>query len=166
MALAVSEPQSSRIDTLSKLAQRGITLCRKGNWKEGVRILARVAEGDRDGVELPGQFYSYLGYGIALVDNNIKEGLALCQHAIKKEFYHPDNYANLTRTYLLSGRRRGAHKALRRGLRVAPRHPGLRQIQREMGVRRRPPIPFLPRSHSVNRFLGQLSYQLFKPRRL
>jgi hypothetical protein len=165
MALALSDSPDSRIGTLSNLAQRGITLCRQGNWKEGVPILVRVAEGNRDGVELPGQFYSYLGYGIALVDNNIKEGLALCQHAIKKEFYQPDNFANLARTYLLSGRRRGAHKALRRGLRIAPQHPGLRQVQRQMGLRRRLPIPFLPRSHAVNRFLGQLSYQLFKPRR-
>ena len=165
MAETLSAPDEGRTATLSKMADLGVDLCRQGNWREGVRILGRVAESNHDGLELTGRFYSYLGYGIAREENRVKEGLALCQHALKKEFYQPDNYANLARTYLLSGRRLGAFKALRRGLRAAPRHSALRVIRREMGIRRRPLFPFFPRSHAINRFLGRLRYALFKQRR-
>ncbi|MEE8138862.1 MAG: hypothetical protein V3T81_08370 [Thermoanaerobaculia bacterium] len=160
----MSEPVGSRAETLNKMAQRGIDLCRQGSWQEGVRVLGRVAESNREGVELPGRFFSYLGYGIARVENRVKEGLSLCQHAIKKEFYQPENYANLARTYLLSGRRLGAFRALQRGLSVAPRHRSLDVIRRQMGIRRGPLIPLLPRSHPINRLLGRLRYTLFKPR--
>ena len=161
----VSATTDGQTATLAKRADFGVDLCREGNWQEGVKVLGRVAENLSDGVELPADFYSYLGYGIAREENRIKEGVALCQHAIKKEFYQPDHYANLARTYLISGRRLGAFKALRRGLSMAPRHSSLRLIQRDMGIRRQLSVPFLYRSHSINRFIGRLRHELFKPRR-
>ncbi len=163
-AETLSEPVGSRAETLNKMAQRGIDLCRQGSWQEGVRVLGRVAESNLEGVELPSRFFSYLGYGIARVENRVKEGLSLCQHAIKKEFYQPDNYANLARTYQLAGRRLGALRALRRGLSVAPQDRSLHLIRRQMGIRRGSLIPLVPRSHPINRFLGRLRHTLFKPR--
>ncbi|MEE8137960.1 MAG: hypothetical protein V3T81_03680, partial [Thermoanaerobaculia bacterium] len=81
-----------------------------------------------------------------------------------KEFYQPDNYANLARTYQLAGRRLGALRALRRGLSVAPQDRSLHLIRRQMGIRRGSLIPLVPRSHPINRFLGRLRHTLFKPR--
>src|SRR5436309_3292367 len=49
---------------LLQTLRRGIDCCRRGDWNEGLRCLGQVAE--RGDTGLPGVFYSYLGYGIAL----------------------------------------------------------------------------------------------------
>ena len=74
---------------------RGVDLCKAGNWDEGLFCLSRATEGETlRSANLPGRVYSYLGYGIALRENRIKEGIELCRHAIKIEFYEADNYLN------------------------------------------------------------------------
>ena len=98
------------VSKLQQAAQRGIDLCRAGNWKAGMEILGNIAEADRQGTELSGLFYSYLGYGIARYERRGKEGLALCQHAIKVQFYEPENYVLLARVYLLRRRRGKGHR--------------------------------------------------------
>jgi len=70
------------------------------------------------------------------------------------EFYNPDLYFNVARVYLAAGQRRKAWRAVCQGLRLEKRHSGLLGIMREMGVRRRPMIRFLPRNHLVNRLMG------------
>jgi hypothetical protein len=91
-----------RIDA-HDLAWRGIALCREGSWRQGLDILRRVAAHDDRQGDLPGLFYSYLGFGIARFDRRVREGLQLCEHAVKREFYQPENYLNLARTELLPG---------------------------------------------------------------
>jgi hypothetical protein len=45
---------------------------------------------------------------------------------------------------------------LRRGLMVAPEHARLNGELAKLGVRRKPPLRFLPRNHVLNRGLGRL----------
>ena len=101
---------------LNQAAQRGVEACKRGQWKEGLAVLGKIAEVDRQGAELNGQFYSYLGYGIARYERRVKEGLALCQHSIKVQFYEPENYVLLARVYLEEGRLDEAVAALERAL--------------------------------------------------
>lgn len=136
--------------------REGIDCCRRGNWNEGLRYLGQVAE--RGDTGLPGVFYSYLGYGIALREQRVREGLRLCRHSIKVEFYQADNYLNLARTCLLARDRRGAVRAVRDGLKVDPHHAGLLAVRTELGVRGDPVLPFLDRKHVINRFLGRLRH--------
>lgn len=136
--------------------REGIDCCRRGNWNEGLRYLGQVAE--RGDTGLPGVFYSYLGYGIALREQRVREGLRLCRHSIKVEFYQADNYLNLARTCLLARDRRGAVRAVRDGLKIDPHHAGLLAVRGELGVRGEPVLPFLDRSHLLNRFLGRLRH--------
>ncbi len=145
---------------LQTAATRAVDLCRQGKWKVGLEILGRIAELDRQGTELPGVFYSYLGYGIARFEGKGREGLALCRHAIKVQFYEPENYLNLARIYLLRNRRYRAVQALQRALKLNPRHGAAVQLAREIGLRRRPLIPFLPRGNFLNRYLGMLRHSL------
>ena len=145
---------------LQEAAQRGIDLCRAGNWKAGMEILGKIAEADRQGTELTGLFYSYLGYGIARFERRGKEGLALCQHAIKVQFYEPENYVLLARVYLLRRRRGKAIEALQRALRLNPRHPEAIKLAQEIGFRRRPVLPFLPRHNPLNKALGRLRHSM------
>jgi len=151
---------STTITELNQAALKGIEACKKGQWKEGLAVLGKVAEADRQGAELNGQFYSYLGYGIARYERRVKEGLALCQHSIKLQFYEPENYLNLARVHLLARNRRKAVEALNRALKLNASNPGAIALAREIGWRRRPVIPFLPRSNFLNRLLGRLSYRL------
>lgn len=145
---------------LNTAALRGVEACKKGRWKEGLAILGKVAESERQGAELMGTFYSYLGYGIARYERRIKEGLALCQHSIKVQFYEPDNYVNLARVYLLKRNRRKAVETLNQALRLNATHHGARALAKEIGWRRRPVLPFLSRQNPLNRWLGKLRHQL------
>jgi len=151
---------STTITELNQAALKGIEACKKGQWKEGLAVLGKVAEADRQGAELNGQFYSYLGYGIARYERRVKEGLALCQHSIKLQFYEPENYLNLARVHLLARNRRKAVEALNRALKLNASNPGAIALAQEIGWRRRPVIPFLSRSNFLNRLLGRLSYRL------
>ena len=148
------------ITELNTAALRGVEACKAGKWKEGLAILGKIAEGDRQGLELTGTFYSYLGYGIARYERRVQEGLALCRHSIKVQFYEPENYVNLARVYLLKRNRRKAVEALNQALRLNANHPGARALAQEIGWRRSPVIPFLPRGNLLNRWLGKLRHQL------
>ncbi len=159
------QPAPSRSAAAAELSpemREAIDRCRRGNWKEGLPQLARLAEeGDRqEGRPLPALVYSYLGYGIALRQQRIQEGLKLCQHAVKLEFFQADGYLNLARTLLLAGQRRNAVRAIAGGLKVEPDHGELRRLQRDIGVRRSPVLPFLSRDNWMNQLLGKLRHIL------
>lgn len=144
----------------AEAVQRGLDLCRKGLWKEGLRLLAEIVENAESGSGLPGRLYSYLGYGIAREERRIQEGLRLCQHAIKIEFYQAENYLNLARTLLLADRKGAAVRAVRDGLAIDPKNRELLVLRRELGVRKAPVLSFLDRTNPLNILLGRLRYRL------
>ena len=149
--MSVSEPD------LANILRRGVDLCREGDWERGLSYLGRIAEGDRAS-GLPGIFYSYLGYGIALRQKRVQEGLKLCRHAVKVQFYEPENYVNLTRTLLLAGERPAAVRAVIDGLKVDRNNEQLLALHRELGIRQLPVLPFLSRSNPLNQFLGRVRH--------
>lgn len=142
---------------LSHVLRRGIERCRQGDWEVGLAFLGRIAESERS-TALPGLFYSYLGYGIALRQRRVQEGLKLCQHSVKIQFYEPENYVNLARTHLLAGDRPAAVRAVLEGLKVIRHHPELLRLHKELGIRAEPVLPFLSRSNPLNQFLGRLRH--------
>lgn len=150
-------------DDLRAIALNGIELCRRDRWAEGLEQLARVTRSQASAADLPSQFYAYLGFGIAHRQRRVREGLQLCEHAVRLEFYEPENYVQLARTAMLAGRRRRAVTALRQGLAIDPSHRELREVLIEIGRRRRPVLPFLSRSNPVNRLLGRIRHGLFGP---
>jgi tetratricopeptide (TPR) repeat protein len=136
-----------------------IERCRRGGWREGLPALARIAEQEARPGTLPALVYSYLGYGIALRQQRISEGLKLCQHAVKMEFYQAENYLNLARTLLLAGQRRPAVRAVADGLKVEPDNEQLLELQQhELGLRQRPVLSFLSRSNPINSLLGRIRH--------
>jgi hypothetical protein len=145
---------------VADILKRGIDACRRGDWNEGLRHLGRVADGDEGKEGLPGLFYSYLGYGIALRDRRVREGLKLCRHSIEVEFYQAENYLNLARTCLLARDRKGAVKAVRAGLKIDRHNQGLIGLYKELGVRSQPVLSFLDRANPINVFLGRVRHAL------
>jgi hypothetical protein len=140
---------------LKELAEKGIELCQKNRWKDGLPYLAQVAEADHADDTLPDTFYSYLGHGISIVENRLKEGLLLCEHSVKINFLSPENFANLAAVHLLSKNRIKALKAIEKGLALDADHPALIKQMHTMGWRRPPVIGFLTRDNPLNKFLGR-----------
>lgn len=140
---------------LSNILQRGVGLCRQGDWERGLAYLGQIAEAERS-TALPGVFYSYLGYGIALRQKRVQEGLKLCRHSVKVQFYEPENYVNLARTCLLAEDRPAAVRAIVDGLKVDRNNDALLALHRELGMRKLPVLPFLSRSNPLNQLLGRL----------
>jgi len=98
---------------------------------------------------------SYFGVCLALVQRKFKVAADLCRRAIDLEFYNGEHYANLARVYLAAGHRRKALEAVESGMKVAPENDSLALVRQQIGVRARPAIPFLDRSHPINVTLGQ-----------
>ncbi|HUJ12498.1 MAG TPA: tetratricopeptide repeat protein [Thermoanaerobaculia bacterium] len=98
---------------------------------------------------------SYFGLCLALVQKKYKAGADLCKRALELEFYNGDHYANLARVYVLIGNRKRALETAEAGLKIAPENEPLKRVRRELGVRARPPVPFLDRSNPINVSLGQ-----------
>lgn len=142
------------------LCERGIESCRQGDWKKGLEDLKTARRGSR-ALDLPPRAYSYLGYALAKVDGNVREGLKLCRFAITRQFYEPEHYANLARTHLLERNRKEAHRAIERGLRIDGESLLLHHVlHKELGIRRPPVVPFFSRRHPLNRLLGSMRHNL------
>ena len=140
--------------------ERGLECCRKGDWKTGFEHLSVLAQQDHKTGSLPSRFYSYLGYGMALHEGRISQGIKLCRYAVKLEFFQPENYVNLAQVYLLANRRDKASKAVLKGLEVDPEHPALVALHKTLGERKPPALPFLSRSNILNQVLGRLRHAL------
>ncbi len=144
----------------SDMAWKGIELCRQGDWKEGLYWLTLAAGAKGDDDELPALFYSYLGYGVAKYQKQQLQGLKLCRRAIELEFYQPESYDFLARTHLLMGDRRAAYDVIERGFEVDSTNEGLIALRSELGERMPPVLSFLPRHHTLNRWLGKARHRL------
>ncbi len=101
---------------------------------------------------------SWFGLCLALVQRQFKAAIELARRAIELEFYNGDHYANLTRIYLTAGNRKKALETAEAGLKLMPEHEGLLAARRAVGVRARPPLPFLDRGNAINVSLGQVRH--------
>jgi hypothetical protein len=159
-----SRPMTNPVDDPSETLREGIRACRQGNWRGGYTLLSALAQQQEKRGNLPGFFYGYLGHAIARCEGRKHVGLELCRHAVQVQPFQPENYLNLAATYLLVGNRRLAVKAMREGLRIDSTHAGLVDLNRQLGIRRTPPVPFLSRDNPLNQLLGRLTYRLEQAR--
>ncbi len=102
------------------------------------------------------KYQSWFGLCMARLKGNRKKAMRLCMEAADAEFYNPDVFLNLGRVALMTGDRRSAHHAFRRGLYLDHQHRALRLELRHMGVRKRPLFSFLQRTSALNRAAGRL----------
>lgn len=95
-------------------------------------------------------------YAVALGHTRrLKEGIEICLKALSADRRNPHIIYCLAQLYVLADSKRKAIEVVERGLRRSPDHRGLLRIRQELGVRRSPPIPFLPRRNLVNVRLGK-----------
>ncbi len=160
----MTENQAADPVRVRQLAERGVALCREGKLTEGYEVLKKVVPYDDGTKELPGVYYSYLGYCLAVYESRYNEGIKLCQAGVDREFYQAETYWNLARTYLLLDSRRKASDAIKRGLRVDPNSALLRSLRKSIGARKRPVIPWLARGNWLNRMLGKARHDWNNPK--
>lgn len=108
---------------------------------------------------------SYQGYLKVAIKKQYKEGIDTCKKALKilrnrmpvgRESYYPMFYLNLGKIYVLYGRKDMAHNYFSKGLQYEKGNKELLDELIKLGIRKRPPIPFLPRSNFVNKYIGMV----------
>jgi len=123
---------------------------RGGRLSQAATKLSRLVE---DGSNDP-RHLSFCGLLMATVNGRVREGLELCERAMDVGFIDPLVHLNLARLHHSVGRRTRAARVLRKGLQMAPDHPGLLQEIKRISPRAKPPLGFLDRDHALNRYLG------------
>jgi Tfp pilus assembly protein PilF len=128
----------------------------KGNYARCAILLEDMEATERDDPRVE----AFLGASRALASGRLRPGMEACVRALKRAFYIPDIYCALGLLLIRGGNRAKAHAVYQRGLRIDPNHPVLNARVQEMGVRRRPLLRFLSRSHPANRLVGMLRTRL------
>lgn len=147
---ASPRPTRALYAELCALCDDARSLLEQGRDAEAVVQLREAARRAPDHA----QTRSLLGVAVARMPGGFEEARNLCESAARQEFFNPDLYANLAQIYLRVGRRAEALRYLRRGQMIDPGHEGLSAAVSDLGKRRLPVVPFLPRRHPVNRALG------------
>ena len=106
------------------------------------------------------QLRSYYGLCLGLEDRRYHEAIELCQSAVQQEFFNPELYLNVARLNLAFGFKAEGMRFLRRAAMIDPANAGVDQLRSDLGLRNQPVLPFLPRRHFMNRWLGNLRHRL------
>ena len=152
-----SKKQKSKNEYFSEVQE----LLRRGNGMQALEMLREAL------TRFPGDPFllSYYGCLIAIVENNPREGVRICEEAIKSldtampfgtEFFYPVFYLNLGRAYLKGRKKADAIKVFRQGLKHDPENRDITGELHKLGSRRRLPVPFLDRSNPINKYIGRL----------
>lgn len=156
--------KTEELEGREKYLSRVEGLLKGGKEKDALLILKHALK------EMPDDPFllSYHGCLIAIVERKAALGAKACKNAIeivKKsgllgEFIHPLFYLNLGRCYHIGGRKKKAIETLKEGLRMDAQDPDILHELQRMGVRKKPPLSFLPRSNPMNKYIGFLISRL------
>ena len=136
-------------------------LLRRGNGKSALNTLRHAIE------NFPSDPFllSYYGCLVAIVENNPKEGIKICEDAVKMldtsmpfgaEIFYPVFYLNLGRAHLKGSKKDAALRVFQEGLRYDPGNHDILWEMKKMGMRKKPLLPFLSRSNPINKYIGML----------
>ncbi|MFQ5736149.1 MAG: tetratricopeptide repeat protein [Thermodesulfobacteriota bacterium] len=140
---------------IERVIEDGIELARNGRHEEALGIF----EQDLCFTQHPTAM-SYYAVCLASVEGNYDKAISLCLMAAEKEFYNPEIYLNLGRVFILNGQKSVAVRAFRKGLKYDNSNMRLLGEMKNLGVRRKPVLTFLPRQNIVNRYLGRLAVRM------
>lgn len=137
----------------------GLAYIKEKNWNAALKTLleSRKRLGDRPSDIIPARLLSAIGLCLAMAENKIQDGLNYCQRARVMEPYRAELHCYLGMVYLKAGKKGKAYTAFQEGLRVDPAHKGILSQLDQMGVRKKPALPFLSRGHFLNRMFGRLA---------
>jgi tetratricopeptide (TPR) repeat protein len=102
---------------------------------------------------------SYKAYCEANIHGSIKEGVKTCQEMLKINYLNPVHYLIMGRLMLMSNNRERALNIFRKGLKVEPYPPIIKEMKK-LGVRKDPVFSSLEREHPLNKISGKLLAKL------
>lgn len=137
-----------------ELAEKGRRAIRTGDTLQALVWFERAYL-----IENSPEVCSYYAYCLAKERGKLQKAFELCRDALEKEPANPVHYLNLGRIYLVLNNKPEAIKAFREGLAIAQNEEIIEELQK-LGIRKRPPIPFLKRSNPINKYLGLLLKRL------
>lgn len=135
----------------------GIKLVNQGSLEEARYVFQGYLDAQPDSALA----LSFLGMIRGTHDGDQLEGLEQCQEALRKDSDEPLCYLNLAKVHLAMGDRFQCVRAIQRGLRQkSPHRAQLMGFYRTIGIRRKPPLGFLPRNSFLNEILGRFSWKV------
>lgn len=141
------------------------TLLQRKNYKAALKLLTAALE------QYPNEPFvlSYYGCLDTILNKNYTYGIDTCSKAIEivkeripfgREFFYPILYLNLGRAYLAAGNKKEAIEAFYGGLAFDYENKDLLREIKKLGMRRKPVVRFLPRSHRINKYIGMILHKL------
>lgn len=130
--------------------KEGLKKLSKKNLEEALKLFDKAHKSDKENPV----YMSYYGMASALKWNEIGLGIELCTKAVKKGYYMPELYVNLSKVYVAANNKKGALTVIKKGMAFDPDNKDLNNMLIELGYRKRPVIPFLKRSNFINKSLG------------
>ncbi len=107
-------------------------------------------------------FLSYCGLALAYAEHKWADAEQLCESALRMKRNQGQLYLNLAEVSLRAGKKADAVEILESGLEHAPRDVRLRRMLQSIGIRRPAVLPFLHRTHPLNRALGRVRHRVYK----
>lgn len=108
-----------------------------------------------EGKPFPTDGLSYFALCLALVEKKYRPAIEMARKAVELQFYKAEHYLNLAKIYVAAGDRKKGVEVIEKGLEVVPDDDSLKSYRRELGVRQRPPVPFLDRGNAINKSIGR-----------
>ena len=136
--------------------EEGIEYLKKNNAVDAVFCFEEMMVfSNRSSVSL-----SYLGLAMAKANLDFPKAEQYCLEALKKQSQRVDFYRNMGEVYDLWGKKDKAVKVMRKGLALDRRNRAIITILKKLGIRKKRPISFLPRSSFLNKYAGLLKSKL------
>ena len=101
-----------------------------------------------------GVYLSYYGLCVAMEKDDHASATRLCERAVKMDPRNPVIRVNLGKVYRLRDDNSRAYDSFLGAWKTDKTHPSAAVELSRMGIRRPPVLPFLSRSHWLNRRLG------------
>ncbi len=140
-------------------------LLRKKESREALKVLFQALKKYPDDAFL----LSYYGCLEAVILKNHAFGIETCRRAIDlldnttpfgQEIFYPTFYLNLGRAYLSAGKKKEAVESFKKGLSFDRDNRDIIWEMTKLGIRRKPPIPYLKRSNPINKYIGIILHKI------
>ena len=132
------------------IIEKGVTDFKGGNFLEALSSFREI-----DPLKKSPLIRSCEAYCIAVVDGNLREAVAAGVEAVRRDPKNSEIYLNLGKIHILAGQKKAAIHVLKLGLRTEKNFRIIDELA-ALGIRRPPPLPFLPRESFINKQLGLL----------
>lgn len=109
---------------------------------------------------------SNFGLTLVLVEGDRQRGIRFCEEALRRGLQTTETLVNLAKALVVTRNKEQAVRALRKAMELAPDDPRVGAEFAALGLRRPPPIPWMPRDFFLNKWIGKLSWRWSRRYRL